>query len=97
MVISSEEYLVEAPVGDELVDEQPLLLFQADADKLDEVLVPQLGHQGQLVLQLIHPLPRALRQALHRYLVAVRENTLNIPNGFFISPEISMLLEVQTQ
>jgi len=55
-IISTEEDEVEAPVGDELVDEQPLLLLQADADEPDEVLVLELGHQGELVLQLLHSL-----------------------------------------
>jgi hypothetical protein len=39
--------------------------------------VLQLGDQRELVLQLLHSLRRALRQPLHRYLVAVRENALN--------------------
>ena len=76
-VISTEEDEVEAPVGDELVDEQPLLLLQADADEPDEVLVLELGHQRELVLQLLHSLRRAPRQPLHRYLLAVGEDTLN--------------------
>ena len=48
--------MVKAPVWDELVDEQPLLLLQADADKPDEILVLKLGNQGELVLQLFHSL-----------------------------------------
>jgi hypothetical protein len=54
LLMSTEENEVEAPVGDELVDEQPLLLLQADTDQPDQVLVLQLGHQRQLVLELIH-------------------------------------------
>ena len=54
--VSTEYYLIEAPVWDELVDEQPLLLLQADADKPDEVLVLKLGNQGELILQLLHSL-----------------------------------------
>ena len=55
-VISTEEDEIKAPIGDELVDEQPFLLLQADADEPDEVLVLELGHQGELVLQLLHSL-----------------------------------------
>lgn len=58
--ISTEENEVQASIGDELVDQQPLLLLQADADEPDEILVLQLGHQRELVLQLLHSLRRAL-------------------------------------
>jgi len=76
-IISTEEDEVEAPVGDELVDEQPLLLLEADAHEPDEVPVLQLGHQRELVLQLLRSLRRAVRQPLHRYFLAVGEDTLN--------------------
>ena len=77
--ISTEENEVQASIGDELVDQQPLLLLQADADEPDEVPVLQLGDQRELVLQLLHSLRRALRQPLHGYLVAIGENTLDEP------------------
>ena len=76
-IISTEEDEVEAPVGDELVDEQPFLLLQADAHEPDEVPVLQLGHQRELVLQLLRSLRRAVRQPLHRYFLTVGEDTLN--------------------
>jgi hypothetical protein len=77
---STEKDQVEAPVGDQLVDEQPLLLLQADAKEPDEVLVLQLGYQSELVLELLHSLRRVLRQPLHRYFVAVGEDALNSSN-----------------
>lgn len=54
--IVTKEDQVKAPVRNELVDKQPLVLIQADAYKAYEVLVPQLGDQSKLILQLLNSL-----------------------------------------
>lgn len=57
----TKEDLIEAAVGNKLIDEKPLLLLQADTDKPDKILVLELCNQGELVLQLSHSLCWALR------------------------------------
>lgn len=52
----TEKDQVEASVRNKLIDEQPLLLLQADTNKSDKVLVLQLRNQGELILQLLHSL-----------------------------------------
>ena len=63
----TEKDLVEALVGEELVDKELLIFLDAAAEQAHQVLVLELCNQDDLVLHLHMPLLRRSGQPLHCY------------------------------
>ncbi|BAS97845.1 Os06g0488125 [Oryza sativa Japonica Group] len=70
------EVVVQRVVGDEVVDEEAVVLGDAVADEGDEVAVVDAADDLHLRLELPLPLPAAALELLHRHRLAVRERPL---------------------
>ena len=70
-VYSTKEDFVEAIVGEELVDEEPLVFLDAATEQSHQVLVLELRQQENLVLHLQLSLLRSCRQSLHCNLLSI--------------------------
>lgn len=68
--------MIQAPVGVVLINKQALWAIHTATQQLNQIFVPYLADQMNLIEELINPLSRIQKQAFHCNFSSIHKNSL---------------------